>query len=267
VAARTLDQERAWLRRSLSKQYDAAASSVSRLISEVPGLRGSTSVADVLVDLIAVQVYLSAPTRDLDDAVRAGQAGPHVPIARCVGSGLRRLPSYRGVTRTCVTLSDAEWDWYGDRRLVTEWSFLPALTSGRGRLPGSVDFLIWSMTARRTNLLVPDPPDQVVFLPGTSFKVLGIGTTPRRQVLLRELSAAEVGADGQVAPGRGPLDELALSELEDRGGSWLSVEPTDDLPKVCARRFAAPPGLLSRPLKSPPAGDRRPEPTLEGRAP
>jgi hypothetical protein len=38
-----IEKERDWMRRNLSKQYDATASSVSRLLSEYPGLRAAAA--------------------------------------------------------------------------------------------------------------------------------------------------------------------------------------------------------------------------------
>ncbi len=137
--ARGIDGERAWLRQAMSQQYDAAASSVMRVLSEEPGLRGDArgSSSEVLTDLVAVRLYLTGHAQRLDDAVRTATVGPHVPFGRCVAAGLSRLPTYRGATRLRAALADAEWRWYGSRRLVTEWAFCPALATGHARLPGT----------------------------------------------------------------------------------------------------------------------------------
>jgi hypothetical protein len=244
--SRSLDLERQWLRRNLAGQYDATVGSVARILSEFPGLRaGGAPAADVLVDLVAVQLYLSGHTRGFDDLVRSGAAGPHVPLARCIASGLRRLPSHRGPVLVRVELTERELRWYGGRKVVTEWAFAPCVTGGRLRLPGSVEVLIWSMTARRTHLVAPEHPDQAVFLPGTSFKVLSATADedgPR--VLLRELSASEVGADGRVEPGRVPLDDVALAGLAEAGERWRQEEASEELPAALRGRFGSPPGLI-----------------------
>ncbi len=247
LPSRALEQERQWLRRNLAEQYDATVGLVSRVLSESPGLRtGGAALADVLVDLVAVHLYLSGHTRRFDDLVRSGRVGPHVPLARCVASGLRRLPSHRGATLMRTTLREHELQWYGSRNLVTEWAFAPALTGARARLPGDVDVLIWSLTARRTDLLAPQLPDQVVFLPGTSFKVLSVATAAgdRARVLLRELAASEIAADGRVDPGRVPFDEVALRGLTEAGEKWSAQESADSLPESYADRFGASPGLI-----------------------
>jgi hypothetical protein len=242
---RGIAKERLWLQRALSQEYGATASSVSRVLSQTPGLRGGDGTAqDVLTDLVAVRLYLAEHGQRIDDAVRTAKVGPHVPFARCVASGLRRLPSYRGAARLRATLADAEWNWYGSRRLVTEWAFCPALTDGSITLPGAVDFLIWSMTARRTHLLAPDVGSQVLFLPGTSFKVLRVSDGQRPEVLLRELSAGEIAPDGKVETGQVPLDEVALTVLEKASDAWAHADPGRELTGGYARRFGNPPGLI-----------------------
>jgi hypothetical protein len=247
LPARALDHERQWLRRSLSEQYDAVVGSAARVLSEYPGLRTSGgTIADVLVDLVAVHLYLTGQTRRFDDLVRAGGAGPHIPLARCITSGLRRLPSHRGATLMRTTLPDHEIGWYRDQGSVTEWAFAPALTSGRSRVRGDVDVLVWSMTARRTHLVVPEPSDQVVFLPGTRFKVLTVADTGRTRILLRELSPVEIDANGAAQPGHVPFDEVAINALTEAGEKWLPEDADRDLPELCADRYSSPPGLLLR---------------------
>ncbi|WP_327179400.1 hypothetical protein OG599_31670 [Streptomyces sp. NBC_01335] len=246
--AKGLAREREWLRGAFRQQYDDIGGAVARVLSQSPGLRGTdrTSTEDVLTDLVAARLYLRGDGALLDDAVRGATVGPHVPLARCVTSGLRRLPSYRGATLMRATLDESAWAWYAGRRLVTEWGFGWALTSAAPGLPGDTDVLVWSTTARRTALLDPEPADRVLFLPGTSFKVLTARDGERRAVLLRELSASEIDADGRVDIGQTPLDEIALSGLDLAGQAWRAAEaetaPT--LPDAVRGRFGVPPGLL-----------------------
>jgi hypothetical protein len=237
-----IDKERAWLRRNLSRQYDATASSVARILSEYPGLRAGASAAnaDVLTDLVALRLYLTGQTPGLDEAVRAAKVGPHVPMARCIAAGLRRLPSYRGPLRTRAHVTDEQLQWYAARSLITEWSFLPALASGAVALSGTTDILVWSMTARRTELVDPSRRDQAVFLPGTSFKVLGIGG----EIRMRELARTEVAADGTVHS-LAALDDAALEGLEAAARTWRGADPAEELPAGQEQRFAATPGLIA----------------------
>ena len=246
VPDREIAEERAWLRRNLSRQYDGAASSMARVLAEHPGLRAGASAgaAEVLTDLVAVSLYLDGSTRELDDAVRAGAVGPHVPLARCVAGGLRRLPSYRGAARLRVELDEAQRRWYAESELITEWSFCPVLTSGRLKLPGDADVLVWSLTARRTALVDPSLPEQAVFLPGTRFKRLRAQGS-RGEIYLRELARTEVADDGTVRS-RQALDDLALAALEAADESWRGEGPRADLDAAFADRFSSPPGLIGR---------------------
>jgi hypothetical protein len=265
---RGIDKERAWLRQTLSEQYNAIAGSVSRVLSESPGLRGGSraSAADALTDLVAVRLYLSGQNRRVDRAVLSATAGPHVPLARCVAAGLRRLPSFRGAAVLCAALGEAERRWYHEGRLVTEWGFCTGLTTAHPDPPGDTDFLIWSMTARRTALLDPAVPDRVLFLPGTSFKVLAVRAGERHTVLLRELSRSEIGADGRVSLGRVPLDEIALTSLEqiERVSEKAGTERTRP---AYAGVPGNPPGLIARAYAPRPHGTAGPATPREGARP
>jgi hypothetical protein len=251
-----ISKEREWVRRNLSKQYDATASSVARILSENPGLRlgGNDADSDVLTDLVALRLYLTGQFAGIDAALRAAKVGPHVPVARCVASGLRRLPSYRGPLRTSAAPSKEQIRWYGTQNLVTEWSFFPALTSVGLAMPGSADFEIWSLSARRTDMIDPSSADQAVFLPGTRFKVLSVEDGARPEIRLRELTGAEVEADGTVHSTPG-LDALALAGLEEAGKGWQREDPVKALPSAREHWFASLPGLL---VQSAVAGEARP---------
>ena len=249
---RGLVAEHAWFRRSLPERYDAEAGSIARLLAETPGLRSGAgdTVEHVITDLVAARLYLAGNTRAFDDTVRSNTVGAHVPLSRCIMSGLRRLPSHRGATRIGATLRADERQLYADQRTVTEWSFCPALAGGRLRPPGTTEVLIWSVTSRRTALLDPELPEQVVFLPGTRFSVLRVEEGEHPRILLRELAAGEEGAGApadRAAASRKVLDEMALRGLEQTSESWQE-SPDGPGPRVAAAlaagRFASPPGLI-----------------------
>ena len=239
--ARGLAEERAWLRKTLSAQYDVAASTVSRMLSEVPGLRVGTQADDVLADLVGVRLYLTGDSAGVDEAVRSAAPGSHVPLARVAASGLKRLPSYRGATQLWASVGSSELDWYRDRLLVSEWAFLTATMAGQPARWGEVEFRVWSMTARRTQLIAPSIADQVLYLPGTNFKVIEVRDEPTPVVLLRELSTAEIGEDGKVNIGRCMFDDLALGGLDQAAQAWSQVSGADPARPTAS----APPGLLS----------------------
>ncbi|MBU2668191.1 hypothetical protein KOI35_32235 [Actinoplanes bogorensis] len=249
---RALDEERSWLRRTLSREFDTMASSVARIMSEHPGLQGSGAVSadDILADSVAVRLYLSRRGAGIDNGLRSGVTGPHVPLARCAVAGLSRLPSFRGTTVYRATPDGAEWDRYRERKLVTDWSFVNALTGPCESQEGDTDVLVWSMTARRTALLEPDGDerveDRVLFLPGTHFKVLELrepSGDERGAVLMREIGANEIGEDGRVDPDRVSLDELAVTSLRRSIERWATADPKRRVGAAAGERFGLLPGL------------------------
>ncbi|MET0495262.1 MAG: hypothetical protein ABW000_19245 [Actinoplanes sp.] len=236
-----LAEERAWLRSSFSREFDAAGSTVSRILSEHPGFEAGP---DTMVDAIAVRLYLSELGEGLDAALRDGDVGPQVPFGRCVTAGLGRLPSHRGATLLSAQLSADDIRDIRDQRILVDWGFTHALTEPPENLPGNVDVLIWSITARRTRLLEPEGEQhahgRAVFLPGTCFKVLDAaepGPESRGHLLLRELAADE--------PDRGhvPFDNLALSSLRRAVEQWAVSNPRSHVGSGTIGRFAVVPGL------------------------
>ncbi|MCE7006376.1 hypothetical protein LWC34_26595 [Kibdelosporangium philippinense] len=252
LAKRGIDDERAWLRRTLASEFGTMSTAVARVLSQHPGFQGalSRSSAQVLTDAVAVQLYLSGHGEDVDRALRTGAVGPHVPFARCVVAGLSRLPSHRGPAVFTTSPSEQELDLYRNRKLITEWGFLHALVGPCAEQQGTTDVLVWSMTARRTKLLEASEngvADRVLFVPGTSFKVLEIteaDESGRGRVLLRELTAVEIDEDGRVDQNRVSLDELALNSLHRQVDKWAGTGPVTRVGPAAAHRFGALPGLL-----------------------
>ncbi|MFH8342117.1 hypothetical protein [Streptomyces sp. AM6-12] len=242
---RGTEKERDWVRRTLSTQYNAVAGTVSRVMSESPGLRGGArgEAADALTDLVAVRLFLSGDSARVNAAVRGAAVGPHVPLARCVAAGLRRLPSYRGAALLRARASAAERAWFREGRLVTEWAFCTAYGAPRPGPHDATDFLIWSITARRTNLIDPAEPDRVVFLPGTRFKVLRPAEA-EVPVLLRELSPSEIASDGKVDAQRVPLDEIALDGLDRAAAALRADEAAGRDERGGEESLGTPPGLM-----------------------
>ncbi|MEV7626855.1 hypothetical protein [Actinoplanes sp. NPDC089786] len=251
-SARGLQEERAWLRRTLSDDFDRVASSVSRMLSEQPALQtgDSRTPAEILSDCVAVRLYLSSQGSAIDADLRAARKGPHVPFARCVVAGLGPMPSHRGPASFTTSLSAAHWTLLHKHKLLTEWGFLNALTEPSPDLKGDVEILVWAMTARRTTGFEPQGDERadnrVLFLPGTSFKVL-MTTEPsgaaRGRVLLRELSRTEIAADGRVAGDRINLDELAVASLQRYVERWTGKDRPARVGTAAAGRFVLPPGI------------------------
>jgi hypothetical protein len=253
LSSRGLDDERAWLRKTLAGEFDAVASSITRVLSEHPGLQGGDPRAsdEILTDSLAVRLYLSTPGAAIDAGLRTAAVGPHVPFARCVVSGLTRLPSHRGATVFSASPTAEEWELLAARKLVTEWGFTSALTAPSRDQAGAVDVLIWSMTARRTRLLEPEGDDgaenRVLFVPGTSFKVLDMARSEgsRGQILLRELASDEIDPSGKVDGNRAAFDDLAVASLRRCAERWAENTTPGRLGPGAAARLGALPGLIS----------------------
>jgi len=205
--------EREWLRRTLAGQYDTYAGEVLRLLTRRPGLRAveDESLEAVVTDLIAVKVYLSAVENTIDSALRQRRLGRLQPYAACVISGLRRLPSYRGVALH-AGLDTAE---VGDPgSVVTVPVFLNATASGTARLPGCVEFMMWSLTGRRVCDVFGSTAgvDRVLFAPRSAFKVLGLERCPTQtRVYLREI------LDRPATPELSAQDLNVLARLREVG--------------------------------------------------
>ncbi|SCF40012.1 hypothetical protein GA0070216_113103 [Micromonospora matsumotoense] len=242
AATSGLDAERSWLRRRFHQEFDAATSAISRLLAEHPRLQaGGESVTDA----VAVRLYLSAPGDGVDQALRSGAVGDPVLFARCVTAGMSRLPSYRGAVCLSTRLSGDELQEIGARRVLTERAFTHALTDPAVNLPGNVDVLLWSMTARRTRLLEPEGDhhvdSRVLFLPGTRFRVLEVaapGQDHPGRLLLRELAADEpVGEPG-------PFDDLALASLRRCVDRWAATARRSRVGSASVPRLTCLPGLV-----------------------
>jgi hypothetical protein len=199
-----LDDHRRWMRHTLGDQYDTYASKVLRLLVRQPSLWVGELTA-VVTDLVAVQVYLAAGERKADDALLSEDIEALLPFLCCVVSGLQRLPVYEGVAFSGGTFNPSV---HRPGAILTEVTFLNAVTAEHVRLPGETEFVIWSDSGRRTTVFEPDL-DPVVFLPGTRFQVLA---AREGQVLL-----GEVGGGDQLA-------RLEVATLARQPGT-LSADP------------------------------------------
>ncbi|MGW1506739.1 hypothetical protein ACWCQW_51520 [Streptomyces mirabilis] len=167
-----------------------------------------------LVDLAAVHLYLTTEWAWLDDAVLEGTVGVHLPLARCVASGLRRLPSYRGPAIACTSAVEPVANWYHGNQFVTEHGFWTASTSTAAPSEDGPKFLVWSLTGRRTRMIDPHTPERLVFTPGTRFKVLRVTERQHPLVLMRELFPLELPAHPTSGSHTTWLDESTVAELE-----------------------------------------------------
>ncbi|MGA5441555.1 hypothetical protein ACPCKW_18800 [Streptomyces griseoincarnatus] len=204
--------ERAAFRTLAKPVWERHSAAVNRALAEMPALRGAEQEA-ARVDLVALRMYLTNTEgpldhRELAESLRSGERRL-VPYAGCVASALARLPSYRGVVLRgrgdAAGLGDmAPGDVLRDPAPV---SGLPLEPVGKRPVAG-VGCVIWSTTGRRVRRLM-DGGEEIVFAPGTAYRVLDVRTDHGApMVLLRQVRSAESGSvlleDG---------DETALERL------------------------------------------------------
>jgi hypothetical protein len=227
------------------ERYRQAMAVAAQTLSQSPSLcvDGRENRTSVLADLAAVHLYLSTEWVWLDEALSHGTVGVHLPLARCVASGLSRLVPYRGpaIIRTSAVESVA--DWYREHRSVTDHGFLTASVSATALSEGGPGFLVWSLSGRRTGIIDPHVPERLLFTPGTRFKVLRVVEGRHVLVLMRELFPQETtpprptGSEGSHTAW---LDESTVVELERAMGKSCAPDVADTTgPRT------RPPGLIA----------------------
>ncbi|WP_073936350.1 hypothetical protein [Streptomyces sp. CB02400] len=234
--------ERAAFRDAAAGAWEVHAAAVSRVLTRMPALRGHELEA-ARTDLIAAHAYLTAEEgslhhRELIRDLRTGE-GRLLPYAGCLASALRRLPSYRGVA---LRGGDADGPGPAVGTLLHDPAPVSAL-AGASALPAGapVRYAIWSVTGRKVRQLIdrpggpPEAYEEIVFVPGTGFRVLGVRTVPAGPsvVLLRELPGnATAYMDGSEE--LSGLDLKALTHLEEALAKGFRLGDDPQWPERCS---------------------------------
>ncbi|MGW3635461.1 hypothetical protein ACWD7F_35920 [Streptomyces sp. NPDC005122] len=229
TAGRGIARDRLRLWSMYGQRYRQTMAAVARTLPESESLWGSSRSSRVgaLADLAAVQLYLTEEWAWLDKTMLEGLRGAHLPLARCVASGLRRLLCYRGPAIVQTGTVGMVMDWYRQNRFVIDWGFWTASTSAAALSEGGPGFMVWSLTGRRVERVDPCAPDRLVFSPGTRFKVLRITEGKRPLVLMRELFPPEPAkhrTGGFGVDHTKWLDQSTVAELE----RVAAARPTPD---------------------------------------
>jgi hypothetical protein len=221
------------------------------VLTQRPGLR-SVTVGEgddsVVTDFTAVLDFLSDDRRAVAATLRSkGTTGD--PRMACVLSGLRRLPSFTGAVFTSAPLPDAAATGYTAGTLLAEPAFVDASSSHLVAMEGDIEYVIWSETGKRVAALVAEAArDEIMFAPGTGYRVLGVdmdrpGTTAMR-VFLREYAISRrSGAAGPASPDARPdgqLDEMSRKVLERLIGAAALRDAAGAQEQVAARRSGTP---------------------------
>ncbi|QKV96029.1 hypothetical protein HUT19_33445 [Streptomyces sp. NA02950] len=240
------DAERAAFRELASDVWEIHGATVSRILTRMPALRGQELEA-ARADLVALIAYLTTEEgpllpRALVRDLHLGE-GRLLPYAACIASALRRLPSYRGMA---LRGGDAAQPAEAEPRagaLLLEPGPVSSLALSSARPGGApVRYAIWSVTGRKVRQLLDRPagaknaPEEVVFAPGTAFRVLGSQTVHGSPViLLRELPgpATPQASSPDGVEELGQLDRAALGRLEAALGQRFTTEQGGDWPERC----------------------------------
>ncbi|MGW5634915.1 hypothetical protein [Streptomyces sp. NPDC003832] len=232
--------ERAAFRDASAGAWEGHAAAVSRVLTRLPALRGH-ELEVARTDLVAAHAYLTAEEgplhhRELIRDLRTGE-GRLMPYAGCLASALRRLPSYRGVALRGGVADGADpatGSLLQDPAPVSALAGTPALPTGT-----PVRYAIWSVTGRTVRQLhahgSPGTYEEIVFVPGTGFRVLGVRAVPGAPsvVLLRELPGnATAYMDGSEE--LSGLDLKALAHLEQALAKGLRAGEAAEWPERCS---------------------------------
>jgi hypothetical protein len=149
-------------------------------------------------DLVAVRGYTSDDYRELNSALRTGDAAELSrldPYIRTATSGLNQLPAYRGTVFRGTHLSDEAAANYVPGATVTERAFTSTSSELGAEFPGNTKFVIQSQTGRDVSQLSEFADEkEILFAPGTQFRVLGVdvdAATGRRTIYMREVPRPE----------------------------------------------------------------------------
>ncbi|MFJ9428436.1 hypothetical protein ACIRQY_02130 [Streptomyces sp. NPDC101490] len=214
--------ERVAFRALAGAEWDRHGTAVSRTLTRLPALRGQEQEA-VRADLIALHLYLHTPEGPLSPEVlaRGLRDGDRrlLPYAACVTSGLRRMPSYRGLAlRGAGDAHGPDADVLEPGALLRDPAPVCALPVGADvPTPGGARYAVWSVTARRVRQLADRPGSdparhEVVLPPGTLLRVLDVrdeGGSPL--ILLREVPLTR--PDAPARHGGTELDAEDLAAL------------------------------------------------------
>ena len=160
AARRSTPAEQRIVREHLGGRYDVHSRSVTQLLVRMPGIRpGPGESADALVaDLVTVAALLSATDTLSDGSIEL--------LKPCLISGLGRLPTFFGAVLAPAPAEAQRWRSGDGFTTATMLRADGAPAGEHGTLA------IYSMTGRRASVL--SPIDEILFGPGTTFRVLDI---------------------------------------------------------------------------------------------
>ncbi|MFD9391161.1 hypothetical protein ACFWBB_10635 [Streptomyces sp. NPDC060000] len=199
---------------------------IARTLMVVPGLRSHSQNEETHADLIAVRCFLTLDDGPLSwiwlERRLAAGADDALPYLSCLASGLRWLPSYRGVVVRDAGVLPPDAGTPSPGSELCEAGPVGTLALDGAPWPTADRYLIWSVTGRRARGLFASAPaaakgEEVVFAPGTRFRVLGTQGRPRAMtVLLREVAEGDPAARSGQHEAQDRAALAALTQAADR---------------------------------------------------
>ncbi len=242
---RSSEAERTAFRALAGDMWDRHGAAVARALARMPALRGKEQEA-ARADLIALRMYLHLPEGPFSHGALTWSLRDReldlLPYGACVASALNRMPSYRGAVLRGTTASGGGGHPGPPRpgTLLRDAALLSTVRLDAGTVPPPGDtYVIWSVAGRRVRQFSEQRgPEEVVFAPGTLFRVLAVRRAqPGVQIHLRELT----GPAGAVAPDP-EGDRAVLARLEAvASGPEATPKGTGHWPERCAGAVGAGP--------------------------
>ncbi|MFH9293603.1 hypothetical protein [Streptomyces sp. NPDC017520] len=242
---RSSEAERAAFRALAGEMWDRHGAAVARALARMPALRGKEQEA-ARADLIALRMYLRIPEGPLSHGALTWSLRDReldlLPYGACVASALNRMPSHRGAVLRGTTVSGGAGHPDPPRpgTLLRDAALLSTVRLDPGAVPPPGDsYVIWSVAGRRVRQFSEQRgPEEVVFAPGTLFRVLAVRRAqPGVQIHLRELT----GPAEAVAPDP-EGDRAVLARLETvASGPEATPRGTGHWPERCAGAVGAGP--------------------------
>jgi hypothetical protein len=208
IGPRTMVPPRPALRAALGQLYDVCGRFATRLLAEQPGLRVGRDRNDLMAALTALRAYclaerdfVNATLRSCPDSAAAGRV---TTLATWMVRGLESCPSTLGPLFRPGSTPPALLEAYRPEMLLAEPGFLDAELDYVPRDGTTVEYVIWSLTARRLDRLTDDTNYSrqaaiALFPPNTRFEVLAVerpdleaGAASRCRVLLRQLLPTDI---------------------------------------------------------------------------
>ncbi|WP_049575747.1 hypothetical protein [Streptomyces sp. SBT349] len=223
VLRRSDDAERAAFRAFADGAWRRHRAAVEPLLARMQTLRGKEREA-ARADLIALRLYLGAEQEPFAHATlaRALRAGTEDEALRaygaCVASALQRLPVHAGlVLRAGASRAGGG---FAPGVTVVDAAPVSGLAAHEAPAPGGDRLALWSVSGRNVTRLLDGGGEEVVFAPGTPFRVLAVRDAGGATLTL----ARELSAPGAPTPGGGgphnndASDEAVLARLDEAVG-------------------------------------------------